>query len=57
MKQKTEQNPKGAGRTSLGANLLVKMSFDQETVDLLKEVKNKSLYIRTLIKNDNQRIF
>ena len=51
--QKTEKNPKGAGRKSIGASHLVKMSFDQETVDLLSTVENRSLYIRNLIKKDN----
>lgn len=52
MKEKTETNPKGAGRASLGANFLVKMSFDQETVDILSKIQNRSKYIRNLIKQD-----
>jgi hypothetical protein len=52
---KTEKNPKGAGRKSIGASFLVKMSFDQETIDLLSTVGNRSLYIRNLIKKDNDK--
>lgn len=55
MKEKTETNPKGAGRINLGANYLVKMSFDQETVEILSKVPNRSLYIRNLIKQDNYK--
>jgi len=50
MTEKTERNPKGAGRKSIGADIIRNISFDQESYDLLKDVKNKSEYIRNLIK-------